>query len=232
VLKPLSRETLTYKAAGAIWRFIIQESLSNGDRLPSERELTEALAVSRNIIREALEILEDRGIIVRQVGKGTFVQDHQSALLVEDLFQRSERDDVLPYKLREARWAIEVGALEFVVQRITEEELEELTHILEYFEQRLLQDGKNAAQQDIDFHLMLLRATKNEAIVNLSGVVVESYREDLFGRLVALQSIPEDKEVIADHWAIVQALRKHDLIAAQEAMRQHFYHFVPGNAPD
>lgn len=228
MLKPLPRDTLTYKAAEAIWRFILREALPSGARLPSERKFSETLAVSRNIIREALGILKDRGIISRQVGKGTFVQDCDHNLAVTDLFQRSDRNNASLAEMREARWAIEVGTLELTVQRITEEELEELTHILECYEQRS-RDGMTAAQQDIDFHLLLLRAARNETIENLSGVVIESFRDDLFGRSVVMQSSPEDEEGIADHWAIEQALRKRDLVAAQKAMRQHFYHFGTGD---
>lgn len=44
-----------------------------GDRLPSESQLTETYGVSRPTVRQALEFLEDRGLVVRKQGKGTFV---------------------------------------------------------------------------------------------------------------------------------------------------------------
>ncbi len=69
MLKPLRRDTLTYKVAEAIWRFILREMLPSGARLPSERKLSETLAVSRNIIREALGILEGRDISSSRLAK-------------------------------------------------------------------------------------------------------------------------------------------------------------------
>ena len=57
ILRPLSRDTLTKQAADTLRRFILSEGLKVGDALPSERELSDILSVSRNIVREALTVL-------------------------------------------------------------------------------------------------------------------------------------------------------------------------------
>lgn len=223
VLKPIARDTLARKAAEAIHRFILQEGLQTGDQIPSERELSESLAVSRNIVREALTILMDRGVIVRRVGSGTFVQNPERGPITDNGYRSANYSWKV---LREARLMVEIGALEYAVPRISDEELAEMERILRAYEQKI-HSGKNAAKEDIEFHLALLRATRNEVMQNMAELVVESFREDLFLRHAALQSIPDDQGGVADHWAILHALRQRDLAAVQEAMRQHFYHFAP-----
>lgn len=74
MLKPLSRETLTQQATDTLRRFILTEGLKVGDQLPSERDLSESLSVSRNIVREALSVLVAQGLIEKKAGRGIFVR--------------------------------------------------------------------------------------------------------------------------------------------------------------
>src|SRR5262245_66091019 len=79
VLEPLSRDTLTKQATETLRRFILTEDLMPDEQLPSERELSESLSVSRNIVREALSVLVAEGLIVKQPGRGIFVTDFDRA---------------------------------------------------------------------------------------------------------------------------------------------------------
>jgi len=85
-------------------RKIIQErNLQPGDRLPSERELTDLLHVGRSSVREALRAMELLGLIETRRGEGTFIVDFRKHQLVELLsscvFQRENADhDILEVK--------------------------------------------------------------------------------------------------------------------------------------
>jgi GntR family transcriptional repressor for pyruvate dehydrogenase complex len=221
VLKPLSRVNLANQATEAIKRFILQERLESGDQLPSEKDLSEALAVSRNIIREALTTLVAEGIIVKQSGKGTFVREfdreHVSATLSTLIGQRR----ISARELDEFRIALEIGALELVVRRITDEKLEELSHILERYE-RKQREGKSVAKEDIDFHLALLKATENEGFMEMAPLVAAGFRERVVEHPAAISRVGSGRNTVENHWAILHALRRRDLAAAQEAMRAHF----------
>jgi GntR family transcriptional regulator len=64
---------LYYRLAGVIQSRIASGAWAPGRRMPSERELCEEFAVSRAVVRPALEILERDGVIRREQGRGTFV---------------------------------------------------------------------------------------------------------------------------------------------------------------
>jgi len=221
VLKPLSRINLANQAAEAIKRFILQEHLESGDQLPSEKDLSEALAVSRNIIREALTTLVAKGIIVKQSGKGTFVREFDRERMAATLSAPIGQQEVSARDLDEFRVALEIGALELVVQRITDEELEELSHILERFAQKQ-REGKSVAKEDIDFHLALLRATKNEGFMEMSPLVMAGFRKRVIEHPLAIRRINLGRNHVESHWAILDAIRERDIVAAQKAMRSHF----------
>jgi GntR family transcriptional regulator len=69
------RVTLTQSCAEALAEAIELGSYRPGSRLPSEAELAEQLAVSRPTLRESLRLLEERGMIRRRHGQGTFVRE-------------------------------------------------------------------------------------------------------------------------------------------------------------
>jgi DNA-binding FadR family transcriptional regulator len=221
VLKPLSRINLADQAAEAIKRYILQEPLASGDQLPSENELSEALAVSRNIIREALTTLVAEGIIVKQSGRGTFVRDFDREKVASTLSTVIGQQGVSPQELDEFRIAVEIGALELVVRRISDKKLEELSSILESYE-RKQREGKSVAKEDIGFHLALLEATENEGFLELAPLITAGFRERVVERPAAISRSEPGRNRVENHWAILQALQRRDVTAAQEAMRNHF----------
>jgi DNA-binding GntR family transcriptional regulator len=70
------RKTLTKIALEEIRQAILGGSFRSGSRLPSESKLCDMLGVSRTVVREALRVLEEDGLVARRHGVGTFVRDH------------------------------------------------------------------------------------------------------------------------------------------------------------
>ena len=71
----LQRDQLSMQVADRLQHLIVAESLKLGDQLPGERELAKRLGVSRTVVREALRVLADRGLLKVKQGCGTFVCD-------------------------------------------------------------------------------------------------------------------------------------------------------------
>jgi GntR family transcriptional regulator len=71
-----ARKTLTEIAQNELRRAITGGTFQPGSQLPTEAELCEMLSVSRTVVREALRVLEDEGLVTRRHGVGTFVRNH------------------------------------------------------------------------------------------------------------------------------------------------------------
>jgi DNA-binding GntR family transcriptional regulator len=78
MLKParVERKTLTEIAEQELRQAIARGTFRPGTQLPTEAELCQMLGVSRTVVREALRVLEDDGLVARRHGVGTFVRDH------------------------------------------------------------------------------------------------------------------------------------------------------------
>ena len=72
-----ARKTLTEIAENELRQAITEGTFRPGTQLPTEAELCEMLGVSRTVVREALRVLEDAGLVTRRHGVGTFVRNHQ-----------------------------------------------------------------------------------------------------------------------------------------------------------
>lgn len=219
MLKPVSRDTLTQQTTETIKRFILHENLPAGAQLPSERELSETLAVSRNIIREALSALMAEGIIAKHAGKGTFVEEFDRDQALTNMPLTLGQNGPSLRALREARAALEIGAIGLIVLHITDEEIAELACILDIYEQKH-REGKSTIKEDIDFHVTLLNATRNEVIVELVPLVVEVFRRSLVETPSVIRQNPD--RIIEEHRRILRALEQRDISAAREAMHAHY----------
>lgn len=74
-MKPIEKKSLYLKISDSIYRYIQMNNLQPGDKLPSERDMSSMLQTSRNSVREALRILEDRGLIYVKTGSGVFINN-------------------------------------------------------------------------------------------------------------------------------------------------------------
>ena len=73
-MKTIKRLSLSEQVVRSIVRYVQENNLQPGDKLPSERDMSSMLQTSRNSVREALRILEDRGLIYVKTGSGAFMK--------------------------------------------------------------------------------------------------------------------------------------------------------------
>ena len=70
----IDRTLLYEEVVSALYAMIDRKEVTLGGKFPPERELTEELGVSRNVLREAFHILENRGIVVSRQGSGRYLR--------------------------------------------------------------------------------------------------------------------------------------------------------------
>jgi DNA-binding FadR family transcriptional regulator len=194
--------------------------LRPGDELPSERELAGTLGVSRETVRAAIGVLQARQMIevsqgarTRVLGRGPMPL-HESVSVLGSLKNRSLAE------VTEARAAVEVQVVWLAAQRIKPAQLARMQALVD--DQRgMLDDPVRFQISDAEFHHTLYRACGNEL---LADVVFDFYGYALEFRRIALQRKGTIAHSVAEHEAIVVALRSGRPDAAVAAMQRHLDH--------
>lgn len=110
---------------------ISADNLKSGDKIPSERELTERLNVGRSSVREALRALELLGLIETRRGEGTYIRDFRGNQLVQLLGTFILQDEKAKLDVIETKNLIEMDFLRLVLNRADEEQLLKLKSLVE-----------------------------------------------------------------------------------------------------
>jgi Transcriptional regulators len=142
--------------------------LAVGNRLPSERALSEQFGVSRNTLREALRSLEHAGLIRLQKGAhgGAFISQHSGEAIATGLMDMYHVGTIQPAQLTEARIWLESVVVREACRRATAADIDTLNrNIDEAQEARRRGDFAGRAERHIEFHRMLARLTDNPIMV-------------------------------------------------------------------
>jgi DNA-binding FadR family transcriptional regulator len=199
--------------------YLFSNSDKESGRTPSERELAEHFSVSRGQIREALAILEAMRIVERRAKSGIYVDTKQASVEALALFARAglPLDPVQIYETVELRKIHEIKAAELACSRATEENFERLREILKASEERI-DAGQGLAKEDREFHLEIVRATKNGVFHNICSVYYLMGEQRL---PIYFNDLERSKRSHAEHIQIYEALLRRDGNLAQALMSAH-----------
>lgn len=191
---------------------------ANG-RTPSERELAEHFGVSRGQIREALAILEAMRIVERRAKSGIYLTTTNASVEAMALFSRAgvPLDPIQIYETVELRKIHEIKAAELACERATEENFERLQEILRVSEEKIAA-GEGLAREDRDFHLEIVRATKNSVFHKVCSVYYMMGERRL---PVYFADRERARTSHKEHVQIYEALRRRDGNLAQALMSAH-----------
>ncbi len=195
--------------------------LGPGDQLPSERQLSESLGVSRVTVRDALRTLEAVGLVTVRVGAsgGAFITDPGSSHMAEGLTNRLSLRAISPDALTEARSIIERGLLPTVCERATDDDIADLEAICSDAEQALESGSGYDPRRSVAFHVRLARASHNSVM----AMMVESMHGPLLESLLVAREVAPDMGArgTAEHREIVEAVRQRDAARAQAILDEH-----------
>lgn len=169
---------------------IVEDGLKPGDKLPSERELSEHLSVGRSSVREALRALELLGLIETRRGEGTFFREAHGNQLVQILGAFILQDERAREDVVETRRCIEMDCLRLIMKKNNVE--------------RLLRLKKRISREDFseeEFFKEIARLADNFLIYRI-WLVLNDY--------CMLLNIPGEKHDRTEYTALVDALIKGD----------------------
>ncbi|MCR5273439.1 MAG: FadR family transcriptional regulator [Lachnospiraceae bacterium] len=196
-------------------KYIQDEPIQVGNKLPNEFELAEKFGVGRSTIREAVKELVSQGMLEVRRGSGTYVISTCPA--EEDPLGLGKYDDKyqLALELFDVRLMIEPEIAAFAARDATDEQIEELKRLCDEVEE-IYNSGKNHVQKDIELHTAIARCSKNrviEILVPLIDSAVHTFANITHRGL--------KQETIETHREIVNAISRHDQVGARCAMVMH-----------
>jgi len=185
--------------------------LAVGERLPSEKELSAALGVSRPVVREALGSLRATGVIRTEVGRGTFVVSATPREPLKVLQGKYSAQD-----LYEVRTDLEVHGVSLAALRRDQHDIEELEEILNSMAS--VSEPELWTSLDARFHLRLAEATRNQLYLEL----VEHLRQSMSELSLAVAKVHDRiPSANAEHRKILSAVADGDGQGAAQAMSHH-----------
>jgi GntR family transcriptional repressor for pyruvate dehydrogenase complex len=217
-LTAVRRVRLSEEIVGQIERLILNHELPIGAALPSERQLAAQLGVSRNILREAVRTLVQKGLLEVRAGSGTYVARPGAEFLQDflDLFVRTSEFGLLD--LVEARRALEVQIAELAAQRATEDDCRLIDLYLDELETASA-DPEHYIEADVSFHAALGKAARNEILQQFLKSIRGAMRENI--RIVVTHRPEAVQEALRAHRRIALAVRAHACAEARLAMDDH-----------
>lgn len=197
---------------------IRSNAFSEGQKLPSERFLAQQYGVSRNVIREALRTLSERGLVGIRTGKGAYVPMHRDEQIAERLGNAICNSTATLSEILEVREALELTIVEKSAVRSAAEDIRRLKKIYCAME-RACSNPEHFVALDERFHIELAHTCGNSMFVLLTNVFYRVTDQKLF-RISRL--FPERIESAqTEHANIISSIEKHDAEAALENMRIH-----------
>lgn len=215
--------SLVDKVESNLVQLLQQQKLKVGDSIPTEKELSEKLGVSRTVIREALLRLRMMGLIESKKKKG-------SVITSPDLFgnmSKSMNPHILtPETLREVfeiRLVLEIGMADLLFHRITKENIEELKSIVQT-EPPATQYHLFNVEHEIAFHGRLYEITGNNTLKKFQKLLLPVFDYVHKSGLLKIQPL---LKMFVSHKELVDILENGTPEQFRNGMRNHLEnHFV------
>ncbi len=188
-----------------------------GDVLPKELDLADSLGVSRTVVREALLRLKTIGLIESIKHKGAVLRNPDVLGSLRKVFHPSILDDDTLKDMFEMRLALEVGMADFIVNNITDGDIEELECIANEI---VSGDTANPWQVDdeIRFHGKLYKISKNRILLELQEMLFPIFQYVHQSGLLEKDIIKGD---FISHKELVEVLKLRDADEYRTAIRKH-----------
>jgi GntR family transcriptional repressor for pyruvate dehydrogenase complex len=215
-ISPIERPNTYELLAQHLLGLIASGDIGEGQALPSERELVERYGVGRSSVREALRMLESKGLI-DQRGKGRFVVSEPQNALESSLQVLLELQEVDLNELFEVREVLEGEIAAFAAERRTPDDLAAIGRTIDTMAASL-DTADSYIDADLQFHLALARASRNRIALHMMHAVREILRRSPL-TLYAIPGVPQGS--VEQHRRIFAAVADGDADAARAAMNEH-----------
>lgn len=202
---------------------ILRGILRPGERLPSERELSERFGVSRPSLREAVGELQDAGLLVSKANAGIFVADVLGSAFSPALTRLFGAHTEAIFDYIDFRRDMEGLAAERAARLASDTDLAVVDQVFQRMEAaHKKRNPADEAQLDADFHLAIIEASHNVVMLHMMRSMYELLREGVFyNRKILFNQRTTRSNLLDQHRAINSALQERAPGKAREAVETH-----------
>ena len=220
---PVGHESLADAVVSQIEYLIASGILKQGRKLPSERDLAETLQVSRPKLREALHILEERGLIMTKHGEGSFVAPLTGQAMLPALLALYGRHEPAFFDYLEYRREQEGFAARLAARRAARADKERIAEILTENE-RAWKEGDSEASREADFalHSAIVDASQNATLIHMMASIYELTKQSVFYNRNFLRAIDgTGRQLLQQHLDLGQAVIDGNEERAEQVAQAH-----------
>jgi len=216
---PIKTSKISDEVYKQIVSLISNGQLKPGDKIPSERELSSEIGISRQSIREALNRAEVMGLIDVRQGEGSFILSSIKGVLKPPLTVIIEKEVERIFDFLEIRKLVEGWCAEKAALEATGEELEDMKEILNKMKKVASKD-KQWEELDLELHLSIAKATHNIIAIHIMDALKVNF--SLFFRFTKSMPSSERLDVLWQHHnEIIDAITRKDSNAAKQKVVDH-----------
>jgi DNA-binding FadR family transcriptional regulator len=213
----------TDDVVNGVKRMILEGELRPGERLPVEKDLAEALGVSRGSLREGVRALSILGVLDTRQGDGTYVTSLDVTRLLAPMgFVVDLGGEGQVRHVHAIRRLLECEAARLAAASITDEALSEAETLLgegERILDKTPEDHERVIEIDIAFHRIIAAHTDNPVLAGMIEALAGRTVRDRLWR--SLREEGADRRTHDEHTAILRALRSRDPESARVRMANH-----------
>lgn len=217
-MNTIERVPVVQQVVNNIKELVLSGTVNVGEKLPTEKEFCERLAVGRGTLREAFRILQANGFVEIKPGRGAFVArttESNSGDFVEWFL----RNEVELKDCIEVRTAIEPLSIKLAIARYEDADLVQLKKTHAKFVKAVQEnDIAGIAKYDERFHNQIVEMSKNKLLISINKKVsecIQTFRSKTF------QVQQNAQNAIEPHTNIMRALEERDCEAGELYMRRH-----------
>ncbi|MGJ8603288.1 MAG: FCD domain-containing protein [Marivita sp.] len=221
--QPVTPEKLSTAVTRQIEQLILRGILRPGERLPSERELSERLEVSRPSLRESIADLSERGLLTSRAGAGVYVTEVLGSAFSDALIQLFANHDEAVFDYLSFRRDMEGLAAERAARLASDTDLAVIGAVFARMEAaHAKRSPADEAALDAEFHLSIIEASHNVIMLHMMRSMYQLLREGVFyNRQIMFRQKTTRGALLDQHRAIVEALQARDPEGARQAVVDH-----------
>jgi len=218
MIKPIEKQNIVDTIYHTMLDMIITGTWKQGTKIPSENELSEAFAVSRDTVRQAINRFSAVGILRSHQGKGTYVQKIDTSFYMNSIIPvvfLGEDDGI---SVLEFMKAIQVESVRLICQRASDKEIEVLGNYLELMRSTDSQDYETYFNHDVGYHRYLVQFTGNH-LFEKAVDIAEQLLQVCLKEIVIFHG---NEKSIQQHEECFKAIKERKVDKAVNIMVEHY----------